>query len=138
MKKTLEERQAEMKERQQQKAKPFEPGVSGNPTGKNAGRPPSPLPIASAPEVRRQLAEVDPSDRQGRTNFACIVATQIEIAKKSKSPNAASRAFDALMDRAFGKATQTVEQKVTFSREEDLRFLMEYLANVNGTTNSVQ
>ena len=42
------------------------------------------------------------------------------------------------MDRAFGKATQTVEQKVTFSREEDLKFLMEYLANVNGTTNSVQ
>jgi hypothetical protein len=137
MRETLADRQAKMRERNapKPKSKPFEPGVSGNPTGKNAGRPSSPLPIGSAPEVRRQLAEMD---SQGRTNFALIVATQIEIAKKSKSPNAASRAFDALMDRAFGKATQTVEQKVTFSREEDLKFLMEYLANVNGTTNSVQ
>jgi|KBSMisStaDraftv2_1062788.scaffolds.fasta_scaffold1131859_2 hypothetical protein len=135
MKKTLEEKQAEMRERHEQKAKPFEPGVSGNPTGKNAGRPPSPLPLASAPEVRRQLAEMD---SQGRTNFALIVATQIAIAKKSKSPNAASRAFDALMDRAFGKATQTVEQKVTFSRDEDLKFLMEYLANVRSSNQSVQ
>jgi len=138
MKKTLEEKQAEMRERHEQKAKPFEPGVSGNPTGKNAGRPPSPLPLASAPEVRRQLAEIDLTDRQGRTHFTRIVATQIEIAKKGKNPKAASSAFVALMDRAFGKPTQTVDQKVTFSREDDLKYLMEYLANVNGTTNSVQ
>ena len=124
-KELLEQAQAEMKERHQPKPKPFEPGVSGNPTGKNAGRPRAPLPVASAPEVRRQLAEMD---SQGRTNFAIIVAAQIEIAKNSKSPNAASRAFDALMDRAFGKPAQQIDQSITVrSREEDLQYLREKL-----------
>jgi len=134
MKKTLEEKQAEMRDRNAPKPKPFTPGGSGNPTGKNAGRPRMPLPVASAPEVRRQLAEFDAN---GQSNFSRIVAAQIEIAKKTKSPNAATRAFDVLLDRAFGKPTQQIEQKMIFSREEDLKFLMEYLAHVN-TTQSIQ
>src|SRR5438105_4479279 len=130
MKKTLEEKQAEMLERQTAKPKAestseatrFQPGVSGNPAG--GGRPRSPLPKAAAPEVRRQLAEI----KHGRTNFESIVAAQIEIAKNAKAPNSCSRAFDALMDRAFGKPLQTVDQNVhVTSREEDLKFLLEEL-----------
>jgi hypothetical protein len=100
----------------------FKQGVSGNPAG--GGRPRSPLPKAAASEVRRQLAEI----HQERSNFERIVAAQIQIAKDWKAPNACSRAFDALMDRAFGKPLQTVDQNVTVaSREEDLKFLLEEL-----------
>src|SRR5438046_281493 len=124
MKKTLEERQLAMKARQagNSEATRFQPGVSGNPAG--GGRPRSPLPKAAAPEVRRQLAEI----KNGRTNFERIVAAQIEIATKSQAPNSCSRAFDALMDRAFGKPVQTIDQNLTVtSREEDLQFLKEAL-----------
>lgn len=134
MRKTLEEKQSEMRERHVPKGKPFEPGCSGNPTGRNAGRPRALLPLASAPEVRRQLAEIDSS---GQSNFSRIVAAQIEIAKKgTKAPNAASRAFDALMDRAFGRPTQTVDQKITLSRDEDEKFLLHFLGHgqQDGTT----
>jgi len=68
------------------------------------------------------------------------VAAQIEIAKNAKAPNSCSRAFDALMDRAFGKPLQTVDQNVTVtSREEDLKFLLEELGiNTHGSSKSVQ
>ena len=139
MKKTLEEKQAEMKARQAGKSKAvsaseatrFQPGVSGNPAG--GGRPRAPLPKAAAPEVRRQLAEI----KNGRTNFERIVAAQIEIATKSQAPNSCSRAFDALMDRAFGKPLQTIDQNVTVtSREEDLEFLKEQLGLTNHGSSS--
>jgi len=139
MKKTLEEKQAEMKARQAGESKAvsaseatrFQPGVSGNPAG--GGRPRAPLPKAAAPEVRRQLAEI----KNGRTNFERIVAAQIEIATKSKAPNPCSRAFDALMDRAFGKPLQTIDQNVTVtSREEDLEFLKEQLGLTNHGSSS--
>ena len=140
MKKPLEERQQEMKERHEpqvtkvasaSEATRFQPGVSGNPAG--GGRPRAPLPKAAAPEVRRQLAEI----KNGRTNCERIVAAQIEIVTKSKAPNPCSRAFDALMDRAFGKPVQTIDQNVTVtSREENLEFLKEALELTNHGSSS--
>src|SRR3954467_11751237 len=111
MKKAIAEKLAQAKDRAEnpEQAKPvsgseatqFKQGVSGNPAG--GGRPRSPLPRAAAPEVPRQLAEIYGK----RTNLESIVAAQIEIAKNAKAPNPCSRAFDALMDRAFGKPLQT-------------------------------
>jgi hypothetical protein len=131
MKKTLEEKQAEMKARSTR----WKPGESGNPEG--GGRPRLPLPKLAAPEVQRQLATVDEKDPRKRTNFERIVTAQIEIAKNWKSPNAASRAYECLMDRAFGKPVQQIDQKVTVtSREEDLQFLKEQLELTNHGSSS--
>jgi hypothetical protein len=129
MKKTLEEKQAALEEKQaamKARNSRWKPGESGNPAG--GGRPSAPLPKAAAPEVRRQLSAIDEKDPRKRTNFERIVAAQIEIAKNYKAPNAASRAYVCLMDRAFGKPVQQIDQNVTVtSREEDLAFLKEAL-----------
>jgi hypothetical protein len=127
-KELLEQAQAEMKARNQPKPKAksgseatqFQPGESGNPNG----RPKAILPTSAGPVVRRYLGKMADSRRN---NYEAIIENLGEIAKSEKH-NLAVRAAEELLDRAFGKPVQQIDQNVTVtSREEDLQFLKEQL-----------
>src|SRR5439155_13846107 len=119
VKKTLEERQSEMRDRQTEKPKAestseatrFQPGVSQNP---GPGRPRSPLPLTAGPLVRQKLAEINSADPRKRQRIDHIIETLFAIATNPKAPTACTKAAEVLLDRAWGKPVQSIEQTVTF------------------------
>jgi hypothetical protein len=144
VKKAIAEKLAQAKERAENppsakagsgsEATQFKPGVSQNP---GPGRPASPLPLSAGPLVRQRLAEIDSGDHRKRQKVARIIDTLFEIATNPKAPTACVKAADALLDRAWGKPIQSIEQTVTFkSREEEMEFIKQTLGwndHDNGT-----
>jgi len=89
------------------------------------------LPTSAGPAVQRYLGQIDAQGRSDRTNYDKIIANLGEIAK-SKRNSQAVRAASELLDRAFGKAPQSINSNITFTREEDLNFLLEALGLKHG------
>lgn len=77
-------------------AKPFEPGQSGNPSG----RP------RKLPKIDDLLAEVLGDDENSGEAKAILEA----LVKRAKLKGG-DKAAEILLDRAFGKPKQTIEQK---------------------------
>lgn len=99
-------------------AKPFEPGKSGNPNG----RP------KKLPKIDDLLAEVLGEDENSNEARAILEAL---LAKAKKGD---TKAAEILLDRAFGKPKQTIDQKNTIEdkrsdlsklTEDELRILIE-------------
>jgi hypothetical protein len=103
----------------------FKQGVSQS---AGPGRPVSPLPLTAGPVVRQKLAAINTADNRKRQKLDHIIDTLIEVATNSKAPTACIRAAEVLLDRAWGKPIQSIEQTVTFkSREEELEFIKQTL-----------
>lgn len=75
-------------------AKPFKKGQSGNPNG----RP------KKIPELRELLANVLGDEKDGKT-----AAEAILMALRAKAVKGDVRAAELLLDRAYGKAKQEIE-----------------------------
>jgi hypothetical protein len=138
MKKPLEERQADMRERQEGRkavdTKPaeaavstcFQPGQSGN----SAGRPKLRLNAIA----RAHADSIDPKDTKKRRRIERVLDELYSSAVTLHSV----RAAEEYLSRAIGKPLQTVDQNVTItSREEDLKFLLEELG-LGGSSESIQ
>jgi Family of unknown function (DUF5681) len=96
---------AKSRERSLANLKPFQPGQSGNPSGR-----PKRTPLSDA--CREVLALPVPNDPQGRTYAQKIAATLAD-----KAAEGDVRAGQELADRAEGKARQSIEIENTRLRE---------------------
>jgi hypothetical protein len=82
-------------------AKPFKKGQSGNPNGQ-----PKKLPA-----LKKILAEVLGEEKDG-----IEAATAILMALRAKATKGDVRAAEVLLDRAYGKATQHIDQNLTVTK----------------------
>jgi len=78
-------------------SKPFQKGQSGNPNG----RP------KKLPELDKLLADVLGEDKEGLTAAEAILK-----ALRAKATKGDIRAAEILLDRAYGKAKQTIDNNV--------------------------
>lgn len=81
-------------------AKPFKPGETGNPHG----RP------RKLPELDKLLADILGEDKDGITAAEAILK-----ALRAKAARGDIRAAEILLDRAYGKAKQVIENDGTIS-----------------------
>jgi hypothetical protein len=87
-----------------QGAKPFEKGKTGNPLG----RP------KKIPELEVLLAEVLGEEKDGKT-----AAEAILMALRAKAAKGDVRAAEVLLDRAYGKAKQFIDNTHDFKNRPD-------------------
>jgi hypothetical protein len=85
--------------------KPFKKGESGNPNG----RP------KKLPELDKLLADVLGEEKDGITAGEVILK-----ALRAKAAKGDVRAAEVLLDRAYGKAKQTINNNVTVNESIDL------------------
>jgi hypothetical protein len=79
-----------------QGAKPFKKGVSGNPKGK-----------PKMPDIKDALIKILSDEKEGRTALDAILA-----ALRAKAVKGDVKAAQELLDRAFGKSKQIIEQDI--------------------------
>ena len=79
-----------------QGAKPFKKGVSGNPKG----RP-------KMPDIKEALTMILGDEKDGRTALDAILA-----ALRAKAVKGDVKAAQELLDRAYGKSKQIIEQEL--------------------------
>ena len=84
------------KQRNIQNLKPFVKGVSGNPKG----RP-------KLPDIKDALIKILSDEKEGRTALDAILA-----ALRAKAVKGDVKAAQELLDRAFGKSKQIIEQEL--------------------------
>jgi hypothetical protein len=115
----------------------FKQGVSQDP---GPGRPVSPLPISAGPLVRQRLAAINTADTRKRRTVDHIIDTLVAVSTNPKAPTACIRAAEVLLDRAWGKPIQQVDQHLTItSPDEERKFLLEELKRIaNGNPTSIQ
>lgn len=91
-------------------SKPFKKGTTGNPNG----RP------KKLPEIDALLADVLGSDDDDKSEAKAVIKSLLTQAKKGNV-----RAIEVLLDRAYGKAKQTVDQNLNienFSLKDIVKF----------------
>ena len=84
-----------------QNLKPFPKGVSGNPNG----RP------KKLPELDKLLADILGEEKDGRTAAEAILS-----ALRAKAAKGDIRAAEVLLDRAYGKAKQTINNNINVTK----------------------
>jgi hypothetical protein len=93
-----------------QNLKPFKKGTTGNPKG----RP------KKLPDIDTLLADVLGSEDDDKSEAKAVIKSLLTQAKKGNV-----RAIEVLLDRAYGKAKQTVDQNVNvkeFSLKDIVKF----------------
>jgi hypothetical protein len=135
MKKTLEEKQAEMLERQTAKPKAestseatrFQPGVSGNQNGR---------PKLRLEQIARAHADgIDAKDPKKRRRIERVLD---ELYASAVAHSV--RSAEEYLSRCLGKPIQPIDQHVTItSPDEERKFLLEELKRItHGNPDSVQ
>jgi len=74
--------------------------------------------------VRERCSLVD--RKTGKADLYCIIDNMVEIAKGKKNMLAV-RSAQELLDRGWGRPLQTIQQNLHFTRDEDLRDILDFL-----------
>ena len=106
-------------------SKPFKKGESGNPNG----RP------KKLPELDKLLADVLGEEKDGITAAEAILK-----ALRAKASKGDIRAAEVLLDRAYGKAKQTIDNNLQIKEKPIIDWINEIPTNeeAEGSTQSTQ
>jgi hypothetical protein len=98
-------------------AKPFQKGQSGNPNGQPK----------KIPELNKLLADVLSDEKDG-----IEAAKAILMALRAKATKGDVRAAEVLLDRAYGKAKQIIDNNISVNKP----IIIDWSGNDNNTANT--